>query len=82
MKTSTKALFAAAAMGGILAGTSSLMAAKPGKADAGQSVITLGEKGACSGKDGCGGKDKKDKHSCKSTTKPAEKPAEKPAAPK
>lgn len=72
MKTSTKALFAAAAMGGLLAGSTSLMA-KPVKADAGQSVVTYGEKGACSGKDGCKGKT-----SCKATTKPAE-PAPAPA---
>lgn len=78
MKTSTKALFAAAAVSGLLAGTTSVMAGKTVKADAGQSVVTLGEKGSCGGKDGCGGKDK-EKGKCKSTTKPAEV---KPEAPK
>jgi hypothetical protein len=75
MKTSTKALFAAAAMGGLLAGSASVMAAKVAKADAGQSVVTYGDKGSCSGKDGCKGKT-----SCKATTKPAD-PAPAPATP-
>jgi hypothetical protein len=72
MKTSTKALFAAAAMGGLLAGSTSLMA-KAVKTDAGQSVVTYGDKGSCSGKDGCKGHS-----SCKAATKPAD-PAPAPA---